>query len=77
LNVNSRSCHSFSEKRDFDSRIFQALICLEGITQPKERKFHGLTLDELTDRNIWSAYNSRYMKNLRIPEASREIWERP
>lgn len=75
MNVNSRSCSDFSERINYDNRIFQVLIYLEGITQPKERKFYGLTLDELTDRNIWSAYGVSCMKNLRVPEALREIWE--
>lgn len=76
MNVNSLSCPNLSEKIGSDNLIFRSLICLEGITQPKERKLYGLALDELAGRNIWSAYSVSCMKNLRIPEALRVIWKR-
>lgn len=66
-----------SAKRPCGNQTFLVLTRLEGITQPKQRKLHGLTLDELAGRNSWSAYSVSYMKNLSVPVDLREIYKLP
>jgi hypothetical protein len=56
LNVNSHGYQTPKGKNRVAETFHVVQTTVEGIIQPKERKLHGLTLDEPSGINTWPAY---------------------